>query len=803
MIQSFRRCRLAVLLICLLTLGMFSSVRLSTAQGAEAQSQQKIVEIKVQGNKAVQPDAILGLMDSKVGGELSSSDVSDDIRSIFNSGYFTNVRIDAQVRPNGVALVVVVDEKPSVREIKFVGFDAVTSSSLSDKLQVKKFTILDERKITADLRLIEQMYVEKGYYLARSSYTTEPSDTGEVILVYQVIENNPVWVSHVNLLGNWHFGDAELKGNMATREKRWSSWLTSAGAFKDEFINRDKEFLSYIYRDNGFAEANVSAPQSRLDVGRQTVDVSFNIEEGERFQVGEIKISGDLLLNPDGKKIYEESQLLNKFLMKSGKWFRVSQFQSDLRMLTDLYGDHGYAFADILPKTAANRETKKIDIEFAITKGEKVYFRNIVVEGNAKTRDNVIRRNVKVAEGELFHATRLEKSKAAIERLGYFQEVQILREPDVRTNRMDLRVRVKEKSTGTLSASVGASPSSDTRSVNFFAQGAYSEANLLGRGWNAGLTANFNPNGGRSLNLNLTEPSFNDGPWSMTGFGSYEYERSQPIPFEEERFSNVFRLGLSVGREIIEDLRISGGYSVERVVRNDVTPVGKLFTKQGVTEKLTQSVSYDRTDSFLMPTSGFSLSATNALAVKIIGGDNQFGLAEMSLNYYVPLFIGEEFKTNFRFSLEPAMVYPLNGKTVPYWERLNLGTLYNMKAYFQDDKVIGPRIEVLNGPFSPTVNRILAGGNRRVYGSAEYFVPLIPEANLRLVTFAESGTVLDDHEALKLDNFKHDVGFGLRWQTPIAPFRFEWAWPLEKGGRLGTMEFIFSVGNDNVSSLTR
>jgi outer membrane protein insertion porin family len=623
-----------------------------------------------------------------------------------------------------------------------------------------------------------------------------------VVLTYQVVENNPVWVSHVNFIGNAFFGDSELKSNMATREKRWSSWLTSSGAFKDEFVNRDKEFLAYMYRDNGYAEANVATPQSRLDSGRQTVDVSFNIEEGERFRVGSVIITGDLLLNERGEKIYSEAGLLKKMTMKTGKWFRISQFQNDMRMITDLYGDHGFAFVDVLPKTRADSKAKTIDIEFVITKGDKVYFRNIVIEGNAKTRDNVIRRNIKVAEGELFHATRLEKSKAAIERLGYFQEVQIMREPDVRNKRMDLRVKVKEKSTGTLSASFGASPSSDTRSINFFAQGSYSEANLLGKGWNAGLSANYSPTGSYSLNINLTEPSWNDGPWSVTGFGSFEYELSRPIAFEAERFSKTVRGGVSVGREIIEDLRVSGGYSLERVTRNNVTPIGRLFTKQGTTEKLSQSISFDKTDNYLMPTSGFSLSATNAIAIKGLAGTNQFGLAELAVNYYVPLFIGEDFKTNFRFVVEPTLVYPVQGKPIPYWERLNLGTLYNMKAYYQEDKVIGPRLEVVNGPFAQSVDRIVVGGNRRLYGAGEYFIPLIPEANLRLVSFWESGTVLDENESLSMEKFKHDVGFGLRWQTPIAPFRFEWAWPLEKG-RLGEQEFIFSVGNDNVSSLTR
>lgn len=536
------------------------------------------------------------------------------------------------------------------------------------------------------------------------------------------------------------------------------------------------------------------------------MDVSFNIEEGERYQVGEVKLTPkdpeDALLNEQGEPIYTAAEILEKMKMKNGKWFRISQFQSDMQMLIDLYGDHGFAFVDVLPKTFANKESKKIDIEFVVDKGAKVYFGSITIEGNAKTRDNVIRRNIKVAEGDLFHATRLEKSKASIERLGYFQEVQLSREPDLRNNLMNLRIKVKEKSTGTLSASFGASPSQDTRSINFFAQGSYSEANLLGKGWNANLSANYSPTGSYSLNISMTEPSWNDGPWSVTGFGSLDYELSRPIAIEPERFSKTLRGGLSIGRELIEDLRVSGGYSLDTVKRNNVTPIGRLFTKQGATEKISVSLNFDKTDNYLMPTDGFSMSASNVFAVKGIAGDNQFGSAEFAANYYVPVIFGEDFKTNFRFVLEPTVVYSIGGKPIPYWERLNLGTLYNMKAYYQDNKVIGPRVEVVNGPFAGSVDRIVIGGNRRVYGAGEYFIPLIPEANLRLVSFWETGAVFDDNEALKLESFKHDVGFGLRWQTPIAPFRFEWAWPVEQG-KLGEQEFIFSVGNDNVSSLTR
>ena len=764
------------------------------ATPAVPENAERIAEIRVEGNRAVQSDAVRGLMNTRVGSPLSGTDIRNDIRSIFGSGYFQDVRMDRIVESGRTILVVKVLEKPSVREIKYVGFEAITVSTVSEKVQTKRYTILDERKVNADLRLIEQSYVEKGYYLARANYTTTNTDSGEVILTYSVIENSPLAVERVNLLGNTYYSDAELKNGMFTREKRWASWLNNSGTFKDEFVNRDKEYLSYIYRDNGYAEATVGAPQPRLDTGRQKVELSYYIEEGERFKIGSIKFAGDVLFPLD--------QVLEKMAMKKDKYFRISQFQADIKTLQDMYGDEGFAFADILPKTTANRETRIIDLEFTIAKGEKVYFRNIIVEGNAKTRDNVVRRNLRVSEGDRFHSTNLEKSKVAIERLGYFQEVQLVREPDQKLNAMDLRIKVKEKSTGTLSASIGASPNSNGRNFSFFAQGQYSEANLVGKGWSAAVSANLTPNGSYGLNLSGTEPSINDGPWSVTVFGSYDYQIEETFANEPDTRSQIRKVGFALGREIIEDLRLSLGYSFERVTHDKIKPVIKPFTKVGDTERLTQSLTYDKTDNYLMPTSGYYLNLTNTYATKILSGTNQFGMVESSVAYYVPVTFGDDFRTNFRFAFEPAYVYPVNGREVPYWERLTLGTLLNMKAYYNEEDQISPRIQLLDSPFATDVRNVAKGGNRRLYGSVEYFFPIIPEANLRLVTFGESGTVLDDNEHFKTGMLKYDVGFGFRWQTPIAPFRFEWAWPIQKG-KLGASQFIFMVGNDSATSLGR
>lgn len=756
-------------------------------------SEERISEIRVEGNRAVQADAVRGLMASKPGLPLNPLDIRNDIRAIYQSGFFQDVRIDRVLENGRLVLVVRVLEKPSIREIRFVGFDVVSASSLNDKLQVKRYTIVDDRKINADLRTIEQAYVEKGYYLARASYALEPLPSGEVNLVYTVIENSPLSVSKVNILGNAYFGDGELKNGMFTREKRWTSWLNNAGTFKDEFVNRDKEYLSYIYRDNGFAEALVGAPQARLDSNRQNVEVSYYVEEGERFNIGDIKITGDLL--------FPEAEILEKLVMKKGAIFRISQFQNDLRVLSDLYGDEGYAFVDVLPKTVANRETRIIDLEFRITKGDKVYFRNIVIEGNSKTRDNVIRRNIRVSEGDRFHATRLERSKQLVERLGYFQEVTIQREPDRANKAMDLRVKVKEKSTGTLSASLGASPKSSGRDFNLFAQGQYSEANLLGKGWSTSLSANLTPEGSYGFSASATEPSIDDGPWSLTGYGSYVYEVDQPYEFEPDVFTNIRKVGLILGREIVEDLRFSVGYSYESVSRNRVSQYLAPFTKVGDTERVSETLTYDKTDNYLQPTSGYYLSASNYNAFKILGGQNYFGLVEGAAAYYLPVTFGEDFRTNFRFAFEPAFVYQVSGRPVPYWERLTLGTFLNMRAYADEERQISPKIQVQQAPGSE-VRTIAKGGERRLYSAIEYFIPVIPEANLRLVTFGEAGTVLDYGQDFRWEDVKYDVGFGFRWQTPIAPFRFEWAWPVENG-RLGDSKFVFFVGTDSASSLNR
>lgn len=762
--------------------------------------QTSVAKITIIGNKTVTNEAILNLMTIKVGTKLTQSLVSNDIKSIFGSSYFQDVKID---KTSDNELIISVVEKPTVNDIFYEGFDIVSASSVKDKILTKKYTIVDEKKLSQDLRSIEQAYTEKGYYLSKPTYTLEQTEQGSVNVVFQVKENRPIQIRKVDLLGNEYFSDSELQSFMATKPFSWMSILSSSGLYKDEFIAADQQNITYYYRDNGYAEATVASPLSRLEKNKRDIGVSFFIEEGERFNIGKITISGDL--------IDSENELKEQLALKENEIYRISKFNSDMKALKVIYGDKGYAFAYVYPTFNIDRVKKLYDINYNITKGEKAYFRKITVEGNVKTRDNVIRRALRVSEGQLFNSTKLDKSKINTERLGFFETVQIIQEPDQANNAMDLKVIIKEKPTGKISASLGASPDTSGSGVTFFGQAQYQEPNLLGKAYNVGLTGQISPNQqdtsefNYSIGVNFGNPSIFDSPWSY-GLGA-NYSHNVTSLTSSSAINKVYitqvvkSANVSVGREIIENLRFNLGYSISDTNTDPSVPLTAKFSASGTTEKFIQNLTYDATDNYINPTSGLFLSGTNSIAFKGYWGQYTFGSSSALISGYIPVNYSENFKTNFRLAFQPRFVYQIkNDKPVPIWERLSLGNSYFMKGYSNAGESITSTIPVTISPITGQTVNLNFGGNRSFYSTIEYFLPVIPQAGLRFVTFAEAGTVLDDYDSFSADKIKYDIGFGFRWTTPIAPFRFEWAFPIDKNGQMGQAHFIFSIGSDSFSN---
>jgi outer membrane protein insertion porin family len=757
-----------------------------SAQKAEDQTIQKIV---VRGQAKVEADAILTLLDSKAGAKLNPETIKGDIKSLYELGYFSDIRFYKTQTAEGIELVVEVVEKPAIISIEFKGQEELSEDDFKEKLETKLYTIVNEATITSDVRMIQKQYSDKGYFLSSVTYNLEKKGANEVAITFQIAEGGKVQVGEVYILGNEYFTDNDIMNGapgLASRPYTRSSAFSDSSIYQDDLVKRDLEYISYIYRDQGFAEVKVAKPSQVLDSDREFVRLTFQVEEGLQYDVGSIDVSGDLL--------FEKAELLEEMLLKPSELFRYSRFTRDIEMLVDKYGDLGYAYADVNPKTTFDREKKIVHINYEIKKGEKVYFGDMTILGNTKTRDNVIRREFEIADSELYSGTRLTKTKNNINRLGFFEEVQVLKERDEKQqNLLNLKIKVKEKPTGQLQAAIGFTPnSSGTRGSQFFGQGRYDEKNQSGKGWQTNLQGRWNGEQNYEISAGFSDPRVNDSIWSTGTDVFYKNEKREHIAgieVEEKRIGgSVF-----LGRKIIELLRGRLTYRIQKVSRDagDAFLLDR-FREDGVLSSAIISLLRKDVDNYIDPTEGSELAISqNFTGGPVLMGDHQFMESSFDGTYYFPIDFTEGYRTYFKFHGVFSYIYPLGDQPVPFTERYRLGGYSDLRGFKYWS--IGPKFYMVNSP-SGSKSVVNKGGDKKVVFQLEYFMPLIPEAGIKALIFGDMGRIYDDDEAVQLYGFKRDVGFGFRWITPIAPFRFEWAYPIEENGKLGNMEIIFYIG---------
>lgn len=747
-----------------------------------------VQELRVRGNAKVESDAILTMLKTQKGDPLDPKKIRDDIRTLYDLGYFSDIRFFKVDVAGGVEVVVQVTEKPSITKISFEGNQEITEDTIKEKLGTKLYTIVNEATITQDVRMIEKQYAEKGYYLARVTYTLTAKGASEVELVFHIEEGGKVQVAEVNILGNLFFSDADIINGapgLASRPLTRSSTFGSSSLYQEDFVKRDLEYISYIYRDQGFAEVKVAKPLQALDADRQFVRLTFQVEEGLQYNVGAIDVSGDLL--------FPKEELINAMQLKPGELFRYSRFSRDVESLVDKYGDLGYAYADVNPKTRFDRDKRLVFIDYEITKGEKIYFGTMTILGNTKTRDNVIRREFEIADSELYSGTGLSNTKANINRLGYFEEVQLIKERDeTQENLLHLNVKVKEKPTGQLQAAVGFTPSSSgSEGSQWFGQGRYDEKNQSGKGWNTNVTGKWNGEDNYSIDAGFSDPRLNDSEWSAGVNGFYNNERRRALDdvvvTEVRKGGSVF-----VGRKVVELIRARLTYRLQKIERDSDSYLLPRFSEQGVSSSAIFSLIRNDVDNYIDPTSGSEVTVSqNFTGGPLLRGDNQYMESRFDGTAYLPVDYTDTYRTYFKLHGVLAYIYPMYGQPVPFYERYRLGGYNDLRGY--EFTEIGPRFSLLRSPGGSrsTINK---GGDKMMYYQLEYFMPLIPEAGIKAMLFGDIGRVYDDNEALVWSGFAKDIGFGFRWITPIAPFRFEWAYPIDEKGRLGDMEIIFYIG---------
>lgn len=746
-----------------------------------------IKKIEVVGNRKIEKDAILTKITSVVGETYSPQHIREDVEALFKLGFFNDIEVDRQAVGQDVTLTYKVLEKPSIVEIAYEGNSEVKAEDIADATGIKAYQLLNMAKVKEAVEKVQKLYEDKGFFLAKVDAEVQVVKADETVrLVFKVSESDKVKVKKITFLGNKHLPDGQLKSKMLTQEGGFFSGLSGSGQYKQEMFDRDVQILRFLYWNQGYVQAKVDRPQVTVTPDKKNIYISIRVEEGDQYEVGDVDFAGDIL--------FPKAELSEAIKIDDNGVFAYDVLQKDISELTAKYGDLGYAYANVIPRTAFNPKDRKVSLIFEFDKGSKVYFGKISMVGNSKTRDKVIRRELKIHEGELYHETRRRQSLENIQRLGYFEEVNFKTSIDPERNEiMNVDIAVKERNTGQIQLGAGYGTSQ-----GFTLQGSVNQANFLGKGQNLGASLNVS-NTGSYYSLSFTEPYFNDTLWSV-GTDLYQSANTARVDYDENHKGGALRFGHPLAeytrgfiRYKYDDTTLETKYDSKGAVTDeDLFP---LKTASGVTSSLTGTLEYDTRNDRQMPTRGIYSSASYEYAG--LGGDLKYTRMTGSFRFYKNVIWDLVWRNNLQY----ARIDSLEGDEVPFSELYLLGGPYSLRGFrtyrvgkmkfsnkiYQELKTAGAS----EADARARAMRFFGGTQQGMYQTELQF-PLVKEAGIMGAAFFDAGAAND---TLSESDFFMDVGFGIRWYSPIGVLRFEWGFPLNRDPVYqDATVFEFSIG---------
>ncbi|ATB32524.1 outer membrane protein assembly factor BamA [Melittangium boletus] len=745
----------------------------------------EVTDIRIEGNRRVESEAIRRVLRTQVGTVFDPARTPEDLRAVWALGYFSDVQLLVQRLPSGgVTYVVRVQERPSIRAVKLAGNDELSQDDLKESIEVKALTILDLDAVRRTQKKIQEKYIDKGYFLAEVGHKIVPVEGGQVDVVFNIDENSKVMVKDIIFLGAEKVPASRLKEVMLTKEGGYLSFITGEGTYREEVFQRDLAVIQATYYDEGFINVRVDKPSVSLSPDKRYIYITLKVTEGERYDIGKIGFSGDLVV--------PEAELSRLMTSSTGQHFSRTQLGQDIQSVTDVYYDRGYAYANINPITNINADARTVDLTFEVQKGPQVTIERIEVVGNSKTRDKVIRRELRVYEGELFNGTGMRRSKERVTALGFFESVEVTQKPGSRDDTIAIQVEVKEKATGTFQVGLGFS-----NVENFIFTAQVSQNNFLG--WGQSVSASAQISSLRSLvQLSYFDPYFLDTRYLLSAdFFRVEADYGNNSFIRQSTGGN-----LSLGYQVLEDLLVNVGYSQEHVsVAASPSLGGVLLANRflsGVTSSARLSVTYDKRNNRLFPSKGFIHYGSVEYAPSFLGGSFLFARYTAYSRLYFPLPLGAVFKTNATI----GYIQPLDtNRPLPISELYYLGGINSLRGYFL--RSISPN---LSAPSSSSpdavISRIDVGGNKQLILNLELEFPVFEKAGIRGVVFYDAGNAYasnerffqDKQDKIPLGLFQ-SVGFGFRWFSPVGPLRFEWGIPLTRRADDQPILFEFTIGN--------
>ncbi len=735
-----------------------------------------IADVQVRGNDRIEAEAVKLNAKSKKGDLLRPELVSEDIKAIYKTGYFEKVEAEVSDSSGGKVLTFVVQENPTIQDMRITGNKKIKEKDILAAISTKPFSILQRNVINDDVQKIQKLYQTKGYSNAGVKSEIEfPKDPRKATVVFNINENNRLYVKKIAFSGNKRISDRKLRGVMQTKQKNILSLITDRGILQRDILDTDVDRLAVFYHDKGYMDARIGTPVvDRRDDGFY---IDIPVEEGERYRVKDVAVAGDPL---------DEGEVKLKDLeLKSSDYFSREELRSDIDKITKKYMDEGYAYTDVAPDVKKHKEDQSSNVTYQVNKGEKMRIGKIFISGNTKTRDKVIRREMKIDEGDVFSGTKLEKSLTRLKKIDYFEQVEIVPVESGTKGIMDLHVKVKEKFTG--SVSVGGGFSSDE---GLFATGEISQRNLFGRGQYASLKAHFGEEAARYA-LSFTEPWLFDRPLSA-GFDIYDWLREYD-DFTKDATGIRLRTGYPFGNYS----RITGMYTLESINVSDVSHLSSEFIRSQEGDHLKSSITLgierDTTDHPFLPTRGTINSITSELSSSALGSDTDFLKSEIHSGWYIPMF----WKFVGFIRGEAGSIWNMDDEEVPIYERFFLGGINSLRGFDWGDvspveRTIIPVGGGAGGGGRTTVREEKIGGLNYVVANFEILFPLVEKMGMRGVVFYDIGNAYLGK--WDFSDLRYDAGVGVRWNSPLGPLRIEWGYNLDPKPGEEDFQWQFSAG---------
>lgn len=820
----------------------------ASAQDAPPDKPAPIIQsIDVRGNQRIEADTIASYLVVHAGDRADPKLLDLGLKTLFNTGLFSDVTLEMQP---GNVLLIDVKENPIVNQVILDGNKRVKEDKLTKEIQLTARSVFTRAKVQADVQRIIEVYRRSGRFAATVTPKVTPLEQNRVDVIFEIDEGPKTGVAKINFVGNKVFTSAELRGVIATKQSRWWKFFSSNSNYDPDRLEYDRELLRQEYARHGYADFQVLSAVAELTPDRKNFFITFTVDEGPKYTVGDVRVKTSLAK-------LDERVLENFVSIKPGQTFDGEKVDKAVEAITFATGATGYAFVDVKPRFDRNPDTKTIDITFQVNEGPRVYVERINIKGNTRTLDKVIRREIRISEGDPFNRVLVDRSKSRIKALGYFGDVKIDEKPGSAPDRTNLDVTVEERATGSFSVGVGVSSTE-----NFIVDLSIEERNLMGRGQFLRFRTQVSSRT-RQIDIRFTQPYFLDRNLAA-GFSIF----NQRTNFRESGFvRDRTGFGLNAGFQISEygrgslqylftrdDVQIDTqttigvptgsdfglfflpGVTPTQVLKPDGTPFfdlngNPLFRSdfcnlivnqlsptcesegKFITSMVGYSIAFDKRDDPIDTKRGWRVSFGQSVAG--LGGDVNYWRTQLSGAYYHPIvggFIGA-------LKLRAGYVDGYAGDTVRLSDRFFEGA-----TTFRGFEVagVGPRYIQRGATINKNgeINSQAIGGKVYAIGSAEVLLPLpLPkEYGIKTAAFTDFGTVgLVDNKTKSLNNdlnfwvdpendgifvkpvqddlsLRLSAGVTVSWDSPFGPVRFDFAKVFIKEDYDRVESFRFSAG---------